>query len=44
MKRIVILCHGTGHWGQAPHWHLCDLEPGHEGKHRWMSCKVEFGR
>jgi hypothetical protein len=25
------------------HWHFCDLEPGHEGKHRCMSCKVEFG-
>jgi hypothetical protein len=26
------------------HWHFCDLEPGHEGKHRCMSCKVEFDR
>ena len=26
-----------------PHWHFCDLELGHKGKHRCMSCKVEFG-
>jgi hypothetical protein len=26
-----------------PHWHFCDLEPGHEGKHRCMSCNAEFG-
>jgi hypothetical protein len=27
-----------------PHWHFCDLESGHEGKHRCKSCKAVFGR
>jgi hypothetical protein len=40
---------GAAHWppprrGPSKHWHFCDLEPGHEGKHRCMSCKVEFDR
>ena len=25
-------------------WHFCELEPGHEGQHRCMSCQAEFVR
>jgi hypothetical protein len=33
----------AGHESTFPHWHLCDLEPGHEGKHQRKS-RAEFGR
>jgi hypothetical protein len=32
------------HLCRASLGHFCDLEPEHEGKHRCMNCKVEFGR
>jgi hypothetical protein len=33
-----------GYEASFKHWHFCELKPGHEGKHRCMSCKGEFGR
>jgi hypothetical protein len=34
----------AGYEASFQHWHFCDLEPGHEGPHRCMACKAEFGR
>ena len=34
----------AGNEASFRHWHFCDLEPGHEGPHRCMSCQAEFGR
>jgi hypothetical protein len=34
----------AGNESQFPHWHFCQLQPGHPDKHRCMSCQAEFGR
>jgi hypothetical protein len=34
----------AGYEASFKHWHFCELVPGHDGRHRCMSCKVEFSR
>jgi hypothetical protein len=41
-----LRCSGStlaGHEARFAHWHFCELPEGHEGRHRCMSCHIEFG-
>jgi hypothetical protein len=41
-----LLCNYSalaGTESQFPHWHFCQLQPRHTGRHRCVSCQAEFG-